>query len=217
MNNKTRGWRRATNNVFQNFLILIIITIFFCSSELHFFSQESEVRFVGNQRKHDQIGIKAIQAMSLIRLVSRLRFSSADELHDFVLPFPRNLRARYLNTAGSAKKKKEEEEEKQRLLQANLVSRENDLAIPPGQVLVNLFPDKILDVLGEAGHERRPGSDAVRIEHVFLVGNLLPFLDGECSCGFCLLGGTESSLALLVHLCPRGDPCKKITTTITTQ
>jgi hypothetical protein len=54
-------------------------------------AQQAEVRLVRDQRQHDQVRVKAVQAVPLVGLVGGLALLPADVLHDLVLALARHV------------------------------------------------------------------------------------------------------------------------------
>ncbi|KAA8618038.1 5-3 exoribonuclease 1 [Pyrenophora tritici-repentis] len=55
------------------------------AAKCHLFSQQTEVGVMAEQTQHDQVGIKAVQAVATVRVVPRLRLRLTDVLHYLVL------------------------------------------------------------------------------------------------------------------------------------
>ena len=130
--------------------------------------------------------------MSDVGVVLRLRPGLSDVFHDFVLPFSRHI-----------------------------VAGEDHLAFPPVRILANLLVHEILELFRELSHEHstyrnqiqrqamrgyaNTWGDAIAVESLSLREfpplslSLLPDFSS-------LLGCSEPSTPLLVHLRTRGDP-----------
>ena len=64
--------------------------------EVYLFAQQREVGLMRTQTQHHEIGIQTKKTVAYIRLVVRLTLLVANELHNFVLAFTRNLCETYL-------------------------------------------------------------------------------------------------------------------------
>ncbi len=51
-------------------------------------SQQTEMRLVGSEREHDEIGIQAIQAVSSVGVPARAASLLPDHVHNFMLTLP---------------------------------------------------------------------------------------------------------------------------------
>jgi hypothetical protein len=51
------------------------------------FSDDHEVRLVRDQRKHDQVGVRSVEAVSRVGIVAWLLLLVSNEVHHFVLAF----------------------------------------------------------------------------------------------------------------------------------
>ena len=76
------------------------------------------------ETKHDQVSIQAIQAMSNVGIISRLRLLKANVIHDLVFSFPRCL-----------------------------VARENDSHILPQGICGDFHTYEILELIVKTTHE----------------------------------------------------------------
>eukprot|EP00968_Pinguiococcus_pyrenoidosus_P020109 scaffold2286_cov240-Pinguiococcus_pyrenoidosus.AAC.12 len=108
--------------------------------EVHHFSEQREVRLMGHQAQHDQVGIRAVHAVSRVWVVRRMLLELPHELHDLVLALPRDVR-----------------------------SAEDHGQVSPERILLELLPHEELDDLSHADHERGAGRDAVRVEVIRFV------------------------------------------------
>ena len=94
-------------------------------TKLDLFPQQTKMRIVAQQTKHDEIRIQPVQAMSHVGVVIGLGTRQAYVLHDLVLAFSRDL-----------------------------VAGEDDGDFCPVRVFRDLFVYKVPELIGQAGHER---------------------------------------------------------------
>ena len=140
------------------------------AAELDHLAEETEMRLVGDEREHDQVGVEAVQAVCLVGVPTGFAARPSDVLHDLVLA-----------------------------LAANLVAGEDHGGSLPERVLGLFLEDVEAEVLGEARHERGAGGDAVGVEGLAgglglaLRGSLRARL-------LRLERGSETTRTLLVHL-----------------
>mmetsp|Transcript_30854 Transcript_30854/g.55902 ORF Transcript_30854/g.55902 Transcript_30854/m.55902 type:complete len:240 (-) Transcript_30854:205-924(-) len=142
------------------------------------FTQQSEMRFVRHQPKHNEICILSIHAVTCIRLIPGLIPHIPNMLHNLMLSLARQFRA-----------------------------GENDAQIPPQGILLDLFTNEIADAIGDTEQELRAGGDAVGVEcpRVGIDGIGVGAVEGYDAFVFCglgqIFGGSESTGTLLVKFC----------------
>ena len=148
-------------------------------------AQQGEVRFVRHEAEHDEIRVLPVHAVPRVGPVPRLIPHVPNVLHDLVLPLPRHLGA-----------------------------GEDDVEAPPQGVLLDLFPNEVADVAGDAEEELRAGGDAVGVERPRVrIGSGGVGGGGGHEAGARLsrrlgqvLRGAEAARALLVQLRAGRDP-----------
>eukprot|EP00978_Attheya_sp_CCMP212_P046022 scaffold370362_cov24-Attheya_sp.AAC.1 len=90
-------------------------------------AKERKVGFVRHETQHNEIGVLPVHAVAGVGLVARLMAHVTNVLHNLVLS-----------------------------LTGHFVSRENDLEVAPQRILLDLFPNKVLDGIGHPCHELCP-------------------------------------------------------------
>ena len=147
----------------------------FAAAELDNLAEQAKVRLVGDEREHDEVGVEAVEAVGLVRVPPGFAARPADVLHDLVLA-----------------------------LAPDLVAGEDHGGLLPQRILRLLLLDVEPQVLGEAGHERGAGGDAVGVERLaFGLGFALRERLGAHLLS--LPRALEAAGTLLVHLGARGD------------